>query len=59
MARREVTTKDIITPIIPVIKDRKEAIVTMDTNLKVARREVATITKNGEAAAAKKEVIKH
>lgn len=30
----------------------------MDTNPKVARKEAKTATKNGEAAAAKKEVIK-
>lgn len=58
MAKREVTTKDIIIPITLATKDRREVIVTMDTNPKVARKEAATTTRNGEAAA-KKEVIKH
>lgn len=56
MERRAVTTKDIITPIIQVIKDPRDMMVTMDTNLKVARKEAAITTRNG--AAAKKEVIK-
>lgn len=58
MERREAITKDTIILTTRVTKDLKEAIVTMDTSLKVERKEAATTTKNGEAAAARKEVIK-